>query len=189
MAKTEDKRVLRTKRILRQALAELMQEKEFKDITVTDVVRRADINRGTFYVYYHDVYDLIEKIENEMIEDFRLIHTSYLPGPENKYSQEIVPDLHPLLNQAINYLEKNQAMVCVLLRASTSDGFKDKMMQVVEDFRMSVIHDTHEKEVYLTQFLAAGAVGVMSKWIMQDNRQSKEVLIDMLDELIRKTLP
>ena len=45
----EDKRIRRTKKLLRQALASLMQEKEFQNITVTDVVRRADINRGTFY--------------------------------------------------------------------------------------------------------------------------------------------
>ncbi len=35
------------------------------------MVREADINRGTFYAHYRDVYDLREKIEAEMIEDFR----------------------------------------------------------------------------------------------------------------------
>lgn len=189
MSGTEDRRVRRTKRMLRQALVELIQEKEFQKITVTDVVKHADINRGTFYVYYRDVYDLLEKVENEMIEEFRLIHVESLPSPKNKYSHQLVPDLHPLLEQAVGFLEKNRMMVCALLRTSTSDGFKDKMMRVIENFRLSVIHDSQEKEIFLTQFLAAGAVGVMSKWIMEENRPSKEVLIDMLDELLRKTLP
>jgi AcrR family transcriptional regulator len=186
---TEDRRVRRTKRILRQALVELIQEKEFQKITVTDVVKQADINRGTFYVYYRDVYDLLEKVENEMIEEFRLIHIENLPSSEHKYSHRLIPNLHPLLEQAVGFLEKNRTMVCALLRASTSDGFKGKMMHVIEDFRLSVLHDTQEKEIFLTQFLAAGAVGVMSKWIMEENRTSKEILIDMLDELLRKTLP
>ena len=67
----EDKRIRRTKKLLRQALTRLMQQKDFQSITVTDVVREADINRGTFYAHYRDVYDLREKIEAEMIEDLR----------------------------------------------------------------------------------------------------------------------
>ena len=67
----EDKRVRRTRKLLRQALTDLMREKEFKNITVSDVVRCADISRGTFYVYYRDVYDLREKVENEMLDALR----------------------------------------------------------------------------------------------------------------------
>ena len=59
----EDKRIRRTKKLLRQALTRLMQQKDFPSITVTDVVREADINRGTFYAHYRDVYDLRDKIE------------------------------------------------------------------------------------------------------------------------------
>ena len=44
----EDRRIRRTKKLLKQALAQLMDEKEFKDITVKDITERADLNRGTF---------------------------------------------------------------------------------------------------------------------------------------------
>ena len=52
MAEQEDKRIRRTKKLLRQALTRLMQQKDFQSITVTDVVREADINRGTFYAHF-----------------------------------------------------------------------------------------------------------------------------------------
>ena len=52
MAEVEDKRIRRTKKLLRQALTRLMQQKDFQSITVTDVVREANINRGTFYAHY-----------------------------------------------------------------------------------------------------------------------------------------
>ena len=58
MAEVEDKRIRRTKKLLRQALTRLMQQKDFQSITVTDVVREADINRGSFYALDRDVYDL-----------------------------------------------------------------------------------------------------------------------------------
>ncbi|MGE4549001.1 MAG: TetR/AcrR family transcriptional regulator [Intestinibacillus sp.] len=181
MAQTEDRRIRRTKRLLRQALAELMLEKEFKDITVTDVVDRADINRGTFYVHYRDVYDLREKIENEMIADFRSMLTGILPSPEHQ-------SLRPVLEQAVDYLEENREMVCSLLRAVGSDGFKDKMMRIIEECRLSVSNAPREKESYIAQYIASGVIGVLSKWLLQENRLSRVMLIDMLDELLGKTL-
>lgn len=50
MAEVEDKRIRRTKKLLRQALTRLMQQKDFQSITVTDVVREADINRGHIFM-------------------------------------------------------------------------------------------------------------------------------------------
>lgn len=182
MAQTEDRRIRRTKRLLRQALAELMLEKEFKDITVTDVVNRADINRGTFYVHYRDVYDLREKIENEMIADFRSMLSGYMPSPEQQ-------SLRPVLEQAVDYLEENRELVCSLLRAAGSDGFKDKMMYIIEECRLSVAHASREREIYIAQFIAAGVIGVLSKWLMQEDRLPRDTLIDMMDELLGRTLP
>ena len=90
MAEVEDKRIRRTKKLLRQALTRLMQQKDFQSITVTDVVREADINRGTFYAHYRDVYDLRDKIETGMIEDFRGMIAAIRPS-------ETVDDLTVLL--------------------------------------------------------------------------------------------
>ena len=48
MAKAEYKSAIRSRRMIQHALVELLQEKELDKITVTDIVTRADINRGTF---------------------------------------------------------------------------------------------------------------------------------------------
>ena len=50
--KKEDRRVRRTKKMLTQALTRLMQEKQIKEITVRELTDLADMNRGTFYLYY-----------------------------------------------------------------------------------------------------------------------------------------
>ena len=66
--KLEDRRVRRTKQLIKQSLIELMHEKSFKEITVTDITKRADLNRGTFYLHYVDIYDLLSKIEDETLQ-------------------------------------------------------------------------------------------------------------------------
>lgn len=110
MERQEDKRIRRTKKLLRQALTRLMQQKDFKSITVTDVVREADINRGTFYAHYRDVYDLRERIEAEMIADFRGMIAGLRPSE--------TASLQPVLSRAVDYLEENREIVTALTQVS-----------------------------------------------------------------------
>ncbi|MEF2863292.1 MAG: TetR/AcrR family transcriptional regulator, partial [Eubacteriales bacterium] len=107
MAEVEDKRIRRTKKLLRQALTRLMQQKDFQSITVTDVVREADINRGTFYAHYRDVYDLRDKIETGMIEDFRGMIAAIRP------SETVTLKL--VLSRLMDYLEENREIVTALI--------------------------------------------------------------------------
>ena len=66
--KKEDRRVRRTKKLLSQGLIELMQHKQVKDITVRELAERVDVNRGTFYLYYRDIFDLLERLEEDLFE-------------------------------------------------------------------------------------------------------------------------
>ena len=60
-----DARVRYTKRIIQESIIKLIQEKPFHRINLTEVCRIAEINRTTFYKYYHDIYDWKEQFEQE----------------------------------------------------------------------------------------------------------------------------
>ena len=66
-----DNRVRITKMMIRNALLQLLKEKTLQTITVRELCQVADINRGTFYTHYRDLYDLMEQIENELTEEFQ----------------------------------------------------------------------------------------------------------------------
>lgn len=68
--KTEDRRVKRTKRILRECLFRLLEEKSIDEITVKELTEAADVNRSTFYFYYSDINDMMMQIQNEIFEVF-----------------------------------------------------------------------------------------------------------------------
>ena len=59
-----DRRVRKTRRQLKECLTHLLKEKKIQDITVRELAEMADINRGTFYLHYKDVFDLLEKTES-----------------------------------------------------------------------------------------------------------------------------
>ncbi|GLF99867.1 TetR/AcrR family transcriptional regulator [Streptomyces yaizuensis] len=64
-----DRRILRTRAALRQALVELVLEKGFHAITVEEITERADTGRATFYAHYRDKEDLLVGIVRDLAED------------------------------------------------------------------------------------------------------------------------
>ena len=72
-----DRRVRKTRKLLKEALVALMTEKDFRKITVTELTKKADINRGTFYLHYFDIYDLLEEMENEALDYIKKIIEKY----------------------------------------------------------------------------------------------------------------
>jgi AcrR family transcriptional regulator len=73
----EDSRVKRTKKLIRQGLVELAVTKRINKITVKELTDHIEINRGTFYLHYKDVYDLVDSLENELYNDFNTKLSSY----------------------------------------------------------------------------------------------------------------
>ena len=66
--KITDRRVRKTKQQFRQGLTDLMKMKSIKDITVKELTEYVDMNRGTFYLHYRDVFDLLEQMEQELLD-------------------------------------------------------------------------------------------------------------------------
>ena len=173
MAEVEDKRIRRTKKLLRQALTRLMQQKDFQSITVTDVVREADINRGTFYAHYRDVYDLRDKIETGMIEDFRGMIAAIRP------SETVTLKL--VLSRLMDYLEENREIVTALIKVNAPDGFGKKMMELLP-YR-SV------EDAYAARFLATGVIGMTEKWITESQPIPKTEMVSLITKLLTPLVP
>ena len=65
---TSDKRVIRTKKAIREAFLKLLSERDLNDITVKALAECAGINRKTFYNYYSGIYQIIEELENDLVD-------------------------------------------------------------------------------------------------------------------------
>ena len=72
----EDRRVRRTRRLLKESLLELMKQKSFWEISARDVTDNADMNRSTFYLHYTDTAQILQSVEGDMLaEAQKLIDT------------------------------------------------------------------------------------------------------------------
>ena len=70
MEKKQARRVRKSKDSLKNSLIELMQSKSVNNITVKELVIKADLNRSTFYNYYCDIPDMLKKLEEELYTEF-----------------------------------------------------------------------------------------------------------------------
>jgi AcrR family transcriptional regulator len=84
MAQKEDRRVRRTKKLLKDALIELIMEKGYDTITVQDILDRADVGRSTFYAHYDSKDDLL-------LGDAPYVHLSFEEIREKEGEVQTVP--------------------------------------------------------------------------------------------------
>ncbi len=75
--KAEYRSSLRSKTLIKKALLKLMKEKSFDSITIAEIVKKADINRGTFYAHFHSTREVLEKIQDDMIHEIMTILEKY----------------------------------------------------------------------------------------------------------------
>ncbi|MGN0818103.1 MAG: TetR/AcrR family transcriptional regulator [Candidatus Coproplasma sp.] len=106
--KKQDARIVRTKRDLRNAFIELIGEKQFEKLTVTEICRKASINKMTFYKHYQDKYALLDDCIKSVAEN---VFLKCVPNEDfdKRLSENPVDFLVDLLSSVMNecYDKKN----------------------------------------------------------------------------------
>ena len=126
MGKAEYRSALRSKKLINDALADLLEEKPLEKITVTDVVNRADINRGTFYAHYRDIPDVVD----------HLIQQTFSAISE-ALSQPMDPSAsvgHILVTQIQCLLEEDLSFYRKVLNSSASALMQKQLVETTTDF-------------------------------------------------------
>ena len=124
--KVVDRRVRKTKRQLRLALMKLMAEKSVKDISVRELAAIADINRGTFYIHYKDVYDLLSSLEDELADGLVVVCRRH-------NAKDSEGKTYPYLMELYQYIEQNSDLCHVLLGKNGDIAFTDRICHILRD--------------------------------------------------------
>lgn len=179
----EDRRIRRTKKLLKQALAQLMDEKDFKDITVKDITERADLNRGTFYLHYTDTYDILNKIEDEILKNIQNMINQNIE--KTNASDSVIPALKPIAE----YIMENADICRCLINNKASVDFIEKFQNLIYDNCSDIIKrrhnvkDSKQNEFYLS-FITLGIIGMVKKWLETKPMVSAEEIVVFVDQIM-----
>lgn len=125
-----NRRSMKTKREILKAVHILMDEKSFDDITVVDIVNRADISRGTFYLHYEDKYIMLGALEEQLIQvisgklDAILIETNDLV--------EMITARKTVMLEVLKELKAEQQTLEVLMRTPAKERIQYRIQAIME---------------------------------------------------------
>ena len=179
--KKHDRRVQRTRQLLRNALVSLILEKGYQKITVQDIIDRANVGRSTFYSHFHDKQDLLFSGFDELAHDLNRHMRAQETGEED---QEHL--LHSL--EFFIHADNNKE----LYMAMTESGGGELLMEIARQHMQDHI-EAHLKQLpsigdeiplpVITNFLAGSLLTMIIWWLEQKMPYGPHEMDDMFNAL------
>ncbi len=185
--KKEDQRSLITKRMIKEAFYGLLQKEDISKINVKKLCEEASINRGTFYLYYKDIYDLKDSLIDEYIEK---LQTSLLPIIYMK--KEELTD-REMIKTILKVLKDNDVMTKAILNKNLGPSIIDRLVEVGKIVTLNIYpkvfnaKDMTEFETYYN-FVSNGAMAIIIDWIKKDFNEDVDSMSKKLEKLLKASL-
>jgi len=179
-------RSTQTKAKLKNSFIKLVKDKGLDNVTVSDLARDSKINRGTFYLHYLDKYDLMEKLEEQAINDLKQIllfdkNTENLNDPI-----ELIP--YDAILKALIYVKNDFDFIKTL----ASDGGDPNFILMIKEILSQMIDSKIQQsekltfsqkmlpEDYAREILLSSMVAILVLWIKKDAAESPEEIAVMI---------
>lgn len=188
-----DRRIIRTRRMIRDAFTELMEEKGFDGVTVRDLAEKANINRGTFYLHYQDKYDLMEQSEREILNEIEEMVKEFNKITSKQESLTLInqQEPHPFLLKLFEYISENSDFMKVIIGPKGDPAFQVKLKEIVRLY----IHEKTTNHLssaemivpleYLSAFVTSAYLGVIQQWLENGMEKShREIALVLMRMMV-----
>ena len=184
MAKAEYRSAVRSRKMINEALADLLTEKPLDKITVTDVVTRADINRGTFYAHYKDIPDVVDHLIQQTFSAIREAMMSTV-------ATDAKPE-HTLLSTIQKLLEEDMSFYRKILNSSASAIMQEQLVAVVTEFMLEhkdqFYPGSQEEYKIAIRFCAGGLSNLYRDWFSGKLSITLSELTDVARNMISRII-
>lgn len=178
----QDRRVTKTKKSIKDAFTSLMLETHsLQSISVTKLVEKADIGRGTFYLHYSDLDALQDEIEDDILMEFEeSIKTDNL---SSEYSFEI------FIRDIISFVQSNREILKILIIQNKDNTFTFKLKNTAKRIIFSSSPKAQNRKStnyteYYYSFIFAGTVDLIIEWLQGMIDESAESLATIIERII-----
>lgn len=154
------------------AFLSLLYNKEYDDISISEICQRAEINRSTFYTHYEDINDLIIKIESKFSNSISLIFDNGL-----KYDNETFEEM-------FEFIKKNKyfynSFLHIPYTSLAEAKARDKILNNIKDTYPESINNINL--YYRAHFFGAGIKEICKLWLDRDCKESPKQMANLLKE-------
>ena len=182
-----DRRARRTQSKLKEALITLMKNKDINQITVKELAELADINRKTFYLHYRDIFDMLDNVKQDLLEEFTQV-ISLHNDIKNDVDQPLL-----LMKDTFEFVDKNSEILSILIGTELNSDFIfiNKMKDLMKEHCVNVwnkLYPNVNKNNYDYLYSAAcyGYIGLAQTWINSDKKDSPDYMAKITSQVILK---
>lgn len=172
----KDLRILKTEKLLKESLLELLKTNSLKDITVTEICDNAMINRVTFYDHFNNKEELlnsiIEDIKQDIIKELKKDNSIY------DFKKNYRKILEKVINYNVSLIDYNNTLLFVSSLYKIFTDYLDETMK----------SDNIENTKITSQFFSGALVSVILCWVKDNNKIKKEDLLNSICILLEKSL-
>ena len=178
-----DLRIVKTNKVLFEALITLMKQKDFEKIKISDICDVALINRSTFYAHYEDKYDLLLALINDLKNN---LENEFKKNKEEDISKNYFMEFLKIL---INHVDEKRETYNSILKNDKNGILMDFLIDVSNRDLTSrlknnnVIISNIPPDI-ITKFYLGGIVTIGIDWIKNKDKYTKEELLLYFDKLI-----
>ena len=188
----------KTKQLIQRSFIQILENKSFDTITIGDITKTAQINRGTFYLHYEDKFDLLDHIEQQLFRDLGdhidKLQSLYSPASTFEKGQE------QLASALFNSIKIHAPLLNIFLSNHGRAGFHFRFRDAFsEKVRLNLeknehIHASLKAPMdYLLSFITSAFLGLMEQWIQNGMDKTPEEMtalyIDIISFIQKKNQP
>jgi len=180
-----DRRVQKTRKLLQNALVELILEKGFESVRIQDILDRANVGRSTFYFHFQDKRELLHSCFEELHNTLEQHAARVSSGEMN------LEDIHPEFSlKLFQFVERNRTLFKALLGKQDALTFADDFLfsYIKEPFRMRMAHHKLTSIALphdlVTHYFAYAFIGTIKWWLSQDESCTAEEVDKYFEQLV-----
>ena len=155
---------------IEKAFIELLQTREIKEITVSDIIKITGLNRSTFYANYVDVYDLADKTRSMLEDEFSSLFADY-----DYYTE------HSGAVRMFSHIRDNQIFYKTYFKLC----YDDKHLISIYDTQRAVKEHVDHHVEYHIEFFRNGLNAIIKMWLAKGCLESPEEMADVLKQEYR----
>ncbi|WP_234122586.1 TetR/AcrR family transcriptional regulator [Clostridium hydrogenum] len=177
-----DHRTRVTKLLIRKAFINILEQKPIQSISIKELCCEAQINRGTFYNHYTDIYDLLKQIEDELQLDFEKALE-----PLNHIEDELTSTV--VIAKIFKYIKENIDLYVLTLGEHGDKLFTLKLMNMgkerfIDRYSNNFKSVSKERMEYFCVFISSGCLGILQKWVKDGMVTSVEEVAKTAEDIV-----
>lgn len=181
-----DPRITRSKTALREALLHLMADRSFASISITDIVKQAKYNRGTFYANYSSKEELLNDMLSLLIKD--LLHAFRVPYEKSAILN--LGELHANTVMVFEHIQTNSVLYSVLTKSDVMPVLKEKMYSALKEIiKEDLVYEESELDPELLVIYSIHALlGLIFHWIESGYVHSTSYMQEQLVKILTRSI-